>query len=326
MNSFLSRRETDVLVLTASYRYLSRHQFERFLFAGTNLQPTSLNTSCWRILQQLTAKGLLAHTPRLVGGPAGGSNAVAYFLTRAGYRVALSLSPSLPAKRSPARGTFLMRHALMTAEVTLVFRRAARVQAGHEVISWENDWAIALKLDPSYVVPDAYLVYSTGLATFHAFIEIDLGTEGTRFFRRKVERYVKLYESHRWSRQLRIWPAILVVTETPARAEMLQDATEAVLTAPFLRRVAQAMEFRFATLADLAAPSGPFAQIWRIAGREGLHALVHPKNMRNEAAPSESPESLGRLPPDRAPGSEQGGSHGEHLTNGPLHDEARDAT
>lgn len=326
MNNFLSSRDIDVLVLTASYRYLSRHQFERFLFVGSSLRPTSLNTSGWRILQRLIARGLLAHTPRLVGGPAGGSNAVAYFLTRAGYRVALSLNPSLPAKRLPSRGTFLMRHALMTAEIALAFREAARERPGHEVMSFENDWAVALKLDSSFVVPDAYLVYSTGVAILHAFIEVDLGTEGTRFFRRKVERYIRLYQSARWSKELTIWPTILVVTETSARATMLQEATEAALSAPFLERVARAMSFRFATLADLVRPNGLFAAIWRVAGRDGLHELVPPKYMNPDQRDGDAPTSADTLPPDRAPGSEQGGSHGEHLTNGPPHDEARDAT
>lgn len=105
---FLSTRETEVLLIVACYRYLSRHQLERFLFDRSELRAPSRNTVGWRVVQRLVTKGLLSKTQRLVGGPTGGSNGLAYFLTKAGYRHAASLNPSLPPRRLPSSVRFLM--------------------------------------------------------------------------------------------------------------------------------------------------------------------------------------------------------------------------
>src|SRR2546426_391272 len=83
--------------------------------------------------------------------------------------------------------SFLMRHGQMSAEVALAFRRAARDHPGHELTEWECDWAAAMKLGSRLIVPDARIVYQTRHWEFSAFLEVDLATEGTRFFARKIE-------------------------------------------------------------------------------------------------------------------------------------------
>src|SRR5439155_184313 len=67
----------------------------------------------------------------------------------------------------------------------------------------------------------------------HLFIETDLGTEGTRFFARKIGRYVDLYQSGSWREFLRVWPRILTVTLNDSRAESLHRATEAMLNSQY---------------------------------------------------------------------------------------------
>src|SRR5439155_340638 len=111
-----------------------------------------------------------------------------------------------PPRRPPQNGSFLMRHGQMAAEVALAFRRAARAHPGHELIEWECDWAAAMKLGSGLVVPDARIVYQTRHWEFSAFLEVDLATEGTRFFARKIGRYLDLYLDRSWRKQLRRWP------------------------------------------------------------------------------------------------------------------------
>jgi hypothetical protein len=227
-----------------------------------------------RILDRLKAAGLVASTQRLVGGPGGGSGRVTYFLTREGQKVADALTGG-PPRRPPQNGSFLMRHGQMAAEVALAFRRAARTHPGHELIEWECDWAAAMKLGSGLVVPDGRIVYQTRHWEFSAFIEVDLATEGTRFFARKIARYVDLYVDGSWRKQLARWPLVLTVAPTMARAAALQAATEPLLRRPYYAaRLARTAEFLFTSLGALCGPCSPLGPIWRAAGRDGLHPLV----------------------------------------------------
>ncbi len=73
------------------------------------------------------------------------------------------------------------------------------------------------------------LAYRAGGTRYHAFIETDLGSEGTRFFARKMKRYIELYESGVWREFVRVWPRILTVALTDVRAASLHRATQAML-------------------------------------------------------------------------------------------------
>lgn len=275
MSILLSGRETEVLLVLANYRYLTRNQIEQFIFEGSAIGPASRNTVGWRILQRLIARGLLGSTIRLVGGPIGGSNRLGYFLTAGGYKLALSLNPALPPKRPSSGGTFLMQHALMTADVALTFRQSARAHPGHELIDWECDWQAAERVGASRVVPDAHLVYATAKYELDAFIEIDLGTEGSRFFARKISRYLELFRSGNWKPNLSSWPVVLTVTKSEVRAAALKRATEALLASqPDAVDLRQATEFSFSSLADLLGQDGPLGDIWQMAGHKGRRALI----------------------------------------------------
>jgi hypothetical protein len=168
-----------------------------------------------------------------------------------------------------------MRHGQIAAEVALAFRRAARTHPGHELTEWECDWAAAMKLGSGLVVPDARIVYHTRHWEFSAFIEVDLATEGTRFFARKIGRYLDLCVDGSWRKQLPRWPLVLTVAPTMARADALKAATEPLLRRPYYAaRHARTAEFLFTSLGALCGPCSPLGPIWRIPGRDGLHPLV----------------------------------------------------
>lgn len=271
--TILSTRETETLLLLGCYRYLSREQISEFIFEKDNLAAKSVNTTSWRVLGSLKRRGLVDQTARLVGGPGGGSGRYGYFLTTCGYRLAASLNPALPARRPASRGTFLMRHGMMTADIALSFRRSARSHSGHELVDWECDWQAAQRLDGSPVVPDAHFVYATENYEVDIFLEVDVGTEGTRFFARKVARYVELYRSGRWREQLTVWPLVVIVTPDERRALALKRASEAVLGRE-VESVRRGMEFAFGSLTDLFGPAGPLGDIWQVAGRPGQQRLL----------------------------------------------------
>jgi len=280
--SALSIRETRPLLLLASFRHLCQSQIAEFLFAGLPFAEASKPVLTRRILRRLLGRGLIASVPRPSSEPGGASARLAYVLTRAGHAVAQSLTTGLP-RWQTSRSTFLVSHSLATADVALAFHRAARSRPNHEVIAWHSDWQSALRLGPSRVVPDAHLVYATANYEIDAFVETDMGTEGTRFFGRKIASYLDLYRSGTWQAQLRTWPVILTVTPNAARAAALRRATESVLSAERdSARVVQVTEFRFAHLTDVLGRVGPLGEIWQVACRRGPRSLLSDSRIASE--------------------------------------------
>lgn len=261
-----STRDTDVVIRLACFRYLTRSAIKAFLFDGSTLKPHSMEVQAGSILDRLKAAGLVTSTQRLIGGPGGGSAGLTYFLTPDGQKLADALTGS-PKRRPPHSGSFLMRHGQMTAEVALAFRRAARTHPGHELIEWQCDWSAAERLGSSYVVPDVRMAYGTPKWIQNAFIEVDLATEGTRFFGRKIKRYLDLYLDGAWRQHLDVWPIVLTVTPSDERASALTAATAAVLARPYYGwRLGKAVECWFTSLGALVGPHGPLGPIWQIAG------------------------------------------------------------
>ncbi len=270
MTELLSKRETEALLLLGCYRYLGRSQLQEFLLSDSLVTTLSREVIGKRIVGSLREKGLLGATKRLVGGPGGGSTRLGYFLTGSGIRLARSLNPDLPPRRPTGDGTFLMQHALMTADVALAFRRTARSQPGHELLDWECDWQARQRLGLSVLVPDAYFVYATTDLELAAFLEVDLGTEGTRFFVGKVRRYLDLYRSGGWRERLASWPLILVVTPTDRRTQLLLTATRKLVAD---QKLQGQVELAFCSLPELLAES-PLAKVWRISAKAEPQALL----------------------------------------------------
>jgi len=268
----LSARETEALLLIGCYRYLTRKQLEAFL-PIEKLTPQSREVVTRRILGRLTVSGLVRPTERLVGGRGGGSVGLAYYLTADGARFAASLEPGLPQRHPAAKGTFLMQHALVTADVALALRRAA-AERGDELLEWNCDWRATQRLGTSAVVPDAHFVYATPDRELEAFLEVDLGTEGTQFFARKMRGYIELFRSGSWRDRFPTWPLILVVTPTEARIAAIKRATENVIERePDAAKLQTQFEVAFAALPKVVAES-PLAAIWNVAGKKTACALL----------------------------------------------------
>lgn len=333
-----SDRELEVLRRLAGHRYLSRGHLEAFLFDGADLTPGSRDVLTRRVLRRLVRRGLVSTTRRVVGGPGGGSARLAYFLTDSG--AGFAGAGSRGSRHRPGRGSFLLAHSLMAADVALAFTRAAQGREGHELIEWESVWQPAKRARTSRVVPDARLVYRTESWRLDAFVEIDLATEGTRYFAGKIRRYLEFHRSADWRAQLPTWPVVLTITPTAERASALRVATESVL-AWQPERLARAMKFAFTPLEEVLGPAGPLGAIWQVAGRPGLNTLF--PDGANGPSPSRGPtaeRSLGELPCTPSPpilaaqamddltvgatlargqsGAREGGQEWPHHARGPL--------
>src|SRR2546430_11038246 len=196
-----SHRENEVVLQLSGFRYLTEPLIEDFIFGGSSFTPASRQVITRRLLRRLKRKGLILETPRLVG-PAGTARLV-YFLTAKGYNLARSLNPGLPSRQPNLRGTSLMGHGLMCAEVALAFRRAARPNpssTGSATGRPLNGSARSL----SCQTPTSCTPLRTG--PLKRSIEVDLATEGSRVFAWKIRRDSDLYRGGSWIKHVRVWP------------------------------------------------------------------------------------------------------------------------
>lgn len=272
---YLSQRELRALNILGRFRFLTRTQLQSFLF-GSNGSTTTLSaqTMTFRILNSLVAKGLINRTSRAIGGSTGGSGAHAYHLTINGIRALDDRTYMRLPRRLPPRGTFLLRHALATADVALAFERSASSHLGHDLLSFECDWEAAQRFGQRIVVPDAYLVYTSSKYELHAFVEVDLGTAGSKFFARKIANYLALYRSNRWREATDVWPVVLVTTPDERRTRLLRRATESLLIAqPDSFLLTRATEFAFASLKTIQELD-PLGCVWEVAGKPDRQALI----------------------------------------------------
>jgi hypothetical protein len=83
---------------------------------------------------------------------------------------------------------------------------------------------------------------------------------------------MRLYSDGAWRAFLRVWPVVLTITPTDARAVALRDATTAALDrSPYSSR---GMIFKFCAIAALQGETGPFAAVWRVAGERSCFLSV----------------------------------------------------
>ena len=266
-NESVTDREGEVVQLLWRLRFLAGAQLAEFLFGGSSVGARSRVVMTQRLLAALKRRGLVAGLPRAVGGPLGGETAPVYYLTTEGFRTARALWQGGAPKRLKSPGTFLRRHALATADVVLAFRRAAYAGPEHELVAWECDWQAALPIGSSVLEPDAYLLFRVGERRLHAFVEVDMLSEHTRFVAAKLRRYLELHRGASWRTRFPVWPLVLVVAETEARAQQLRRICEAVSAAPGGPWTGGAGAFLFASFADVTAAGGPLREIWRVVGR-----------------------------------------------------------
>jgi len=264
----VTSRELETLLQLACFHYLTAVQVEGFLFEGSSLLPSSRAAVTRRVLAGLVRSGFAQTTARVLAAEGAGPARRVYALTSSGEAV-LRRSGRRAGPSPIRRGSLFIEHALMTAEVALTFRSAARAQPGPQLVSWESDWDLAAAIPGSPLVPDARVVVAADDIELHVFLEVDRATERPAAFARKISAYLEWHWSGSWREHFAVWPVVLVITLNALRAVSLRRATETVLRG----FGGDGTEFRFAAIGHLQE-AGPFGEIWQVAGRAGLHALI----------------------------------------------------
>lgn len=277
----LRPREAEAVRLLARLRFLTAPVLCEFLFGRPPVVDGSALVMTRRLLRALARRKLVAKSVRTAAGRGGGV-APFYYLTPTGDRLAATLS-GLRRPRLRSEGVLMAAHALALAGVILAFAREARRHAGHDLVTWECEWETPQPLARAGVVPDAYLLYRMGERRLHAFVEVDTGSEHNRVIVDKIRRYLELERAGTWRTVLPVWPYVLFVATTRARAANIRRLAELACIHPAGTWRPGADAFHIAALEDACGDA--FAPVWRTV------ATTEPTSLLSAPAPRPDPHA-----------------------------------
>lgn len=168
-------RIADIVTFGASYKQFTKRQLKDTVFANDRSV-----TQCQRWIQKAVSAGVLdrIEIQRPIGGTQGGSNQFVYQLGAAGLKMAREL-------RRPV--TAIDPHELAITEVyrtlyqaqgeTFKLLRVDTEPACHEIIANIE------------INPDTYIELDLGDRIRRARIEVDMGSERSPYFKKRLERY-----------------------------------------------------------------------------------------------------------------------------------------
>lgn len=229
----LTGRDLDLVNLVARFKQLTATHAHALLF-----DELSSRTPYDRALKRLVISGyLLRIERRLVGGSRGGSGQYVYALGRRGHWLTRD-----DGRYYPARHVDPHRLAIADAYLTVKQMERAGLLAilgySTEPDSWTTVAGTAIR-------PDLFLdlAYSTGERRL-VWLEVDLGSEGQRQLRGKLEAYWRAYDDVD-AAQWPVWPQVIWAVADDERAK------ELTWLIGQLKREARAL-FEVTTLAKLS--------------------------------------------------------------------------
>lgn len=244
----LTERDYRLLRDVEKYRLLTTRQIQRLHFNDAHPTGVAAARACNRTLARLRDAGVLKALNRRIGGARAGSAGYVWFVGSTGDRLLNSLSSGSGRRRNyrePSR--HFVAHTLAIAELAVQTCEAARrgrielIQLQTEPASWQRSLSaqgVALSLKP-----DLRLITAIGEFEHHWFIEVDLDTEHLPVIRRQCAAYAAYRATGRYQAQHGLFPAVLWVAPTEARAAALRAAAGAT-------DGAQGELFRVCTSAD----------------------------------------------------------------------------
>jgi Replication-relaxation len=227
----LTKRDHAVLRSVSELRFVTGSQLTRTHF-GNNDDAVANARSARRALLRLTRLGLLERLPRQVGGARAGSAGFIYRLGLAGQRLAIghSWQPKRRWRRSLVPGTLFLAHALQVAELHTQLAEADRsrrielLELSAEPACWRSYGGIGAQ--GIVLKPDSYLRLGSGEFEFVYFIEVDMGTEGSRAVERQLQRYLDYEASGKEQNESGVFPKVLWLATTPERVGAIRACIE----------------------------------------------------------------------------------------------------
>ena len=251
LNDRLTDRDYQLLRDVEKYRLLTTRHVQRLHFDTVHPTPTASARSCNRTLARLRDARVLKALDRRIGGARAGSAGFVWYLGPAGDRMLRSKDPDgRPGRRNyrePSR--HFVEHTLAVAELAVQAIEAMR--QGHlEVLALETEpvsWQTSLSAFGTFqtLKPDLRLVTARGDYEEHWFIEADLASEHLPVIVRQCAAYESFRSTGRYQAAHGLFPAVLWVTPTEARAAALRAAVGRTAGwEPALFRVCTQAEYR----------------------------------------------------------------------------------
>ncbi len=223
----LSDRDLAVLGSVASHRFLTTKHIDQLHFAGLAADGWGTRM-CRRVVKRLHERRILTHLDQRVGGVRAGSASYVWQVGPVGDRLLRLDSGRRIRGRQHEPSQWLLKHCLAIADAHVALVTAARDQrfelldVATEPTCWRQFTGIAG--EPRVLKPDLAVVTASDSYEDHWFVEIDLGHEHPPTILDKC----RIYEAYRASgiedEQRGIFPVVVWVMHTEARASKLQAA------------------------------------------------------------------------------------------------------
>lgn len=207
----LSGRDRHIVQLVARFKQVSSRQLHELLFTDISHTPAD------RALRRLTERGYLQRIERrMVGGSRGGSGQYVYALGRRGFYL------HFDGAYRPWRTVNYHALAIVDAFITLRRLERAGVLAVAGFSTEPDCWA---RIAGNELKPDMYIDLERAGQRLKLWLEIDMGSEGQRQLREKLERYWRAYNDAdvaEWP----VFPRVLWVAVDEERAKELRWLVE----------------------------------------------------------------------------------------------------
>ena len=221
----LSERDVAIVTDVARLRLMSTLQIEALYFdAERHASALTAARTCRRVLNRLVRDRLLVRLQRrTVGGVWAGSASFIYALGPIGHR----LNPELISRhrfREPT-ATFVA-HTLAISDLAVALRQAERAKR-LDILGLETEpscWRPLGSHGSQVLRPDLFVRFGVGDYEYHAFVEIDLGTEGLPRLLAKCQTYVAYYDSNAEQATHGIFPKVVWLLDDDQRAQRLTEA------------------------------------------------------------------------------------------------------
>jgi hypothetical protein len=217
----LSHRDRRIVEAVGAFRLLRGDQLRRLFFSEISTEGARARI-CRRTLQTLVETRLLRRLERRIGGARAGSSGWVYVLAPAGRRI-LSYwqGTGVPSNRGVHEpGLLFVSHTLAVVELYVRLVEADRT-GQVELLAFEAEPTrtyISAQGQTATLKPDALVQTAAGEEEFLSFCEVDLGTEGRGALLRKCGAYLDYYRTNREQTEQGVFPCVVWVTPTPARA------------------------------------------------------------------------------------------------------------
>lgn len=226
----LTERDYQLLQDVEKYRLLTTRQIQRLHFDPVHPTPAASARACNRTLARLRDVRVLKALDRRVGGARAGSAGFVWYLGPAGERVLRTKDPNNRSGRRNYRepSRHFVEHTLAVAELGVRAIEAMRhgdldvLTLETEPVSWQESLSAFGTLQR--LKPDLWLVAARGDYEEHWFIEADLASEHLPVIVRQCAAYESFRATGRYQAAHGLFPAVLWVTPTEARAAAVRAA------------------------------------------------------------------------------------------------------